>query len=315
MELPVDVENPALERARIQQEIMDSPAWELNQRLMLFELSLELFKRNYVQLRDKIDAHLPMDAMSFVRTMQNHAQIREDQIEITRLLHNFVAAVKTLVDHTRRLYEKLYEPAKLMPTYPAEIKTRFATNELAQFVEGLRNYCMHYQLPPIRSKFGMDVEKGLSSAVCLTRDELLKWSGWEKGKEYLKACPSDIPFPDIMAEYHQKVIEFYEWFVNQQRAIHRKEFTFLDDRRVKMDAFRDEEARRAGMKSTFEELPLKLEEVAVAAYYIWEMDGKVHGKDKVHWDEAIAELRKRKVAIQFIADDVQITSHPSRSSS
>jgi hypothetical protein len=57
--MPVDVADPALERARIQQEIMESPAWELNQRLMLFELSLELFKRNYAQLRDKIDAHLP----------------------------------------------------------------------------------------------------------------------------------------------------------------------------------------------------------------------------------------------------------------
>src|SRR5205823_6503114 len=124
-----------------------------------------------------------------------------------------------------------------------------------------------------------------------------------------------VPFPDIIAEYHQKVIEFYEWFVNQQRSIHSKEIEFLDDRRAKMNALRDEEARRAGMKSTFEELPLKHEEIAVAAYYIWEKGGKVHGKDKVHWDFAIAELRKRKIAIQFIADDVQITSQPPRGSS
>jgi hypothetical protein len=123
--LTVHVENPGFELARIQQEIIESPAWELNQRLMLFELSLEVFKRNYTQLRAKTDAHLPADAESFVRTMRNHAQIREDQIEITRLLHNFVAAAKSLVDHTRRLYDNLYRTANLIPTYPEEIRTRF----------------------------------------------------------------------------------------------------------------------------------------------------------------------------------------------
>jgi hypothetical protein len=43
----------------------------------------------------------------------------------------------------------------------------------------------------------------------------------------------------------------------------------------------------------------------MAAYYIWEKDGKVHGRDKVHWGLAVAELRQRKAAVQFIADDVQ----------
>jgi hypothetical protein len=286
---------------------MESPAWELNQRLMLFELSLELFKRNYAQLRDKIDAHLPTDAIGFVKAVRNHGQIREDQIEITRLLHNFVAAVKSLVDHTRRLYDKLYKPARLMPDYPDEIKKRFAKNALAQFVEGLRNYCMHYQLPPIRSKFGMDIEKGLSSAVCLTRDELLKWDRWDKGKAFLEACPPDVPFAGIMAEYHQEVTEFYDWFVNQQRAVHATEIAFLDERRARMKELREEEARRAGMTSTFEELPLEHEEIAVAAYDIWEKDGRQHGKDKAQWEEASKQLRSRKVAIRFIADDVEIT--------
>lgn len=59
-------------------------------------------------------------------------------------------------------------------------------------------------------------------------------------------------------------------------------------------------------------LPLKHEDIAVAAYYIWEKDGKVHGKDNVHWDEAIKELRSRKVAIQFIADDAEISCKPRR---
>lgn len=32
------------------------------------------------------------------------------------------------------------------------------------------------------------------------------------------------------------------------------------------------------------------EHIAVAAYYLWEKDGKVHGRDRLHWFRAISEL-------------------------
>jgi hypothetical protein len=37
------------------------------------------------------------------------------------------------------------------------------------------------------------------------------------------------------------------------------------------------------------------DEVAVAAYYLWEQDGRPHGLDSDHWLRAIEQLRQRKV--------------------
>lgn len=45
-------------------------------------------------------------------------------------------------------------------------------------------------------------------------------------------------------------------------------------------------------KASFEKPPPKHEEIAVAAYYIWQKGGKGDGKDKVHWEQATTELRK-----------------------
>jgi hypothetical protein len=36
------------------------------------------------------------------------------------------------------------------------------------------------------------------------------------------------------------------------------------------------------------------EEVAVAAYYFWEREGRPQGRDKEHWQQAVAELRRGK---------------------
>ena len=38
------------------------------------------------------------------------------------------------------------------------------------------------------------------------------------------------------------------------------------------------------------------EEVALAAYYAWEREGRPHGRDLEHWNEALAHLRRQKGA-------------------
>src|SRR5262245_37158838 len=36
------------------------------------------------------------------------------------------------------------------------------------------------------------------------------------------------------------------------------------------------------------------EEVAVAAYYLWEEEGRPHGRDREHWDRALTQLRRNR---------------------
>jgi hypothetical protein len=38
------------------------------------------------------------------------------------------------------------------------------------------------------------------------------------------------------------------------------------------------------------------EEVALAAYYAWEREGRPHGRDLEHWNDALAHLRRQRRA-------------------
>jgi hypothetical protein len=40
--------------------------------------------------------------------------------------------------------------------------------------------------------------------------------------------------------------------------------------------------------------PFSHGEIAVAAYYLWEQEGRPHGRDQEHWQQALAALREKK---------------------
>src|SRR5687768_1198237 len=103
-----------------------------------FRYSVELFKRNYEELATFLAYFsAPVNALSFSSSEQRwlwHEGIKE----ITFLLHNFVTAAMSLVEHTRVLYRHLYEPNSQITEYPHEVRRRFASDPLIQFVINLR---------------------------------------------------------------------------------------------------------------------------------------------------------------------------------
>jgi Protein of unknown function (DUF2934) len=38
--------------------------------------------------------------------------------------------------------------------------------------------------------------------------------------------------------------------------------------------------------------PFSHTDIAVAAYYLWEQEGRPHGRDKEHWYKALAQLQQ-----------------------
>lgn len=73
--------------------------------------------------------------------------------EVDRLLHNYLAAASTLRDHTRRLWRQ-YPPADpaLIAEYDQRVREAFTESPLVQFVQRLRNYSTHSQLPVSRGR-------------------------------------------------------------------------------------------------------------------------------------------------------------------
>jgi hypothetical protein len=120
-------------------------------RVNQFRFSVDLFKRNYNELSIfLLYFSAPQVAFAYSPVEQKWLW-QEGMKEVSFLLHNFVAAALTLVDHTRVLYRHLYEPKRLIPSYTEQLQQRFISDPLTQFVVKLRQMAQHYRLPSVSS--------------------------------------------------------------------------------------------------------------------------------------------------------------------
>jgi hypothetical protein len=139
--------------------------------------------------------------------------MRAEFQEIIRLLHNYVAGVKSLVDHTRRIAKKLIDGDNLV-TYEQRVDSDFKDDPLTAFLHDLRNYLLHVSLPPVRSTMRFSQNAIDSVVIELSPQDLLHWDGWGKPSvQFIKAHTSGIPLASLVADYERKVFQFYEWII------------------------------------------------------------------------------------------------------
>jgi hypothetical protein len=142
--------------------------------------------------------------------------------ELIRRLHNYLSALKMLVDHTRNLMR-----AYGGTTFASEYSTRtavFASDGRTRVMQKLRDYLLHYQLPPIGVSVSVktdgDSEK-LEVFVFLNRDSALRWSDWPKAaREFLTAQEPHIPLRDLIRGYSSDTATLYGWLYPQFTDLH-----------------------------------------------------------------------------------------------
>jgi hypothetical protein len=195
-------------------------------RVNQFRFSIELFRRNYEELIIFIDYFCaPSVAFSFSRVEQKWLW-QEGMKEIVFLLHNFVAAAQSLVDHTRTLHRQLYEPQGKLPEYPDEVQSRFAKDPLSQFVIKLRQMAQHYRLPSIEnhtqiSSTGEGKAASVIIEMTLKTEDLRQFDGWNTpAKRFMDEAGPTINVRNIVQRYFAHIIEFYEWFNQKQKDVH-----------------------------------------------------------------------------------------------
>lgn len=147
---------------------------------------------------------------------------------LTRLLHNYVAAAFSLVDHTRRAHRILYPDSSRFPDYQARVDRDFTKDPLSQFMKGLRNYVVHREVVPMEFKnhmggFGSASTFKIERRAMLAVAKLLEWDGWDPlAKSFLKSS-SDLDVGQTTKAYRDKVIAFHAWFQQRVRMTHANE--------------------------------------------------------------------------------------------
>lgn len=140
--------------------------------------------------------------------------------ELFRRMHNYLSAVKMLVDHTRNL-SRAYEGTDFANEYQKRV-AEFAETGCGPFLQKLRDYLVHYKIPP----FGLDMhwEQGDDEAtftVHLARDAALEFKEWpSRARDYLRSQPEKIPLAPLVREYSGDIERLYRWLYDQFFELH-----------------------------------------------------------------------------------------------
>ena len=152
-------------------------------------------------------------------------------VETVRLLHNFVASVKSLVDHTRKVVRKDRESRLFQQQYEAR-KDDLIGQPVAKFVQNLRDYVLHRGPPRIIGSFQL---RSGTAVVCLVRDDLARWSKWSApARRWLESQPERIPVLLAVQQYDDLVSDLYDWLwkrLADEHAEDMAEVDRLDDQR------------------------------------------------------------------------------------
>jgi hypothetical protein len=204
----------SLETYILGKELLETPEYRLLQQRKAFTTSIFIFDHNYKELRSLVETVNRDPATDPLFTLTNRPRLAITMHHIIRLLHNYVAAAQSLIDHTRNLYKEPFLGSTGFPDYQPKVDSEFAKNPLSQFVKCLRVYCQHYRAPDLNMTFYCDRGDGRPVVEFgLLKSDLEAFSGWTAtAREYIAGIRDEVDVLELASAYHLKIEAFYRWF-------------------------------------------------------------------------------------------------------
>jgi hypothetical protein len=202
------------------ESLQKTEGWKIHQDMERLSRSFYIFEANYHELSKGL--FLDYSQFLILFDVRNGKEMEAFLIEVTRLFHNFVAGAKTLVDHTRNIATQLYENTHFWQVYQSEVDRCFTSNPVIQFVHGLRNYILHKDLPLTSASLSSSFETAVRINIVILRE----WDRWKPvAREYLETCADNEKIENIASTYYKAILEFHEWFFNNQKKLHEQAFS------------------------------------------------------------------------------------------
>jgi hypothetical protein len=229
------------------EELHSSAGMEYLNRRKRRDFTYNIFRGNYSELK-KLCAVVENPEIGLkLMAQSNQDQGNKAHMEVMRLFHNFLAAAKSLVDHTRVFVNHYYEGTTFEVAYANKLKNEIAEDSLMKFINDLRNYMLHRGLP--NGSMSLFVtndpntgEQTIETTVSIDKEKLLEWKKWTAGSmPFLEAANTKIKISELSDAYGKKVEMFYEWFDAELMQHHRHDLEeFKKLQRAHTQALEDE---------------------------------------------------------------------------
>jgi hypothetical protein len=156
------------------------------------------------------------------------------EFELLQLLNNYLSSAFSVVDYTRKHFEKHYNNS-LLPEYSKKVLTDFSENPFHRFMQDFRNYAIHYGIPKLSTTKQIKpsdndwiTEHYITLNLKDLYDSSYDWKGLSK--YYLEKRISDeIKLLPLFDEYFNHLDGFQKWYKQKQREIFDKEISIIEN--------------------------------------------------------------------------------------
>jgi hypothetical protein len=201
------------ELKQTQRKIADHPGTRAYGRRKGFHQVHSILEQNQQVLLMTLDA--PNEDQDLVRELFQNVRepiVREAFTQaLMTAFHNYMASVKTLVDHTRVIVEGQQDPA-FQEEYERH-KVVVIDNPLSSFLHRLRNYVLHYGLPGFAQRVSISrAADAPAFELFFDKSALERWDGWTaESRKYLDSQPDQFDLRALVGEYAELIEDLYVW--------------------------------------------------------------------------------------------------------
>ena len=234
------------EASEIENEIQNSNAKKIYERILYLIDVYKIQEINFINLQKILMAFNSPESILQIWDIDKREVLDSAILELIRQIHNYLASVGMLIDHTRILIDEYYSQTDFYKEYQARKDNTFVRDMLSCFFHRLRNYILHISLPNPFSKIEMSIDpvskkQITSSKVMIRKTDLLLWSGWtEEARKYLEGSPEELDLLIIFNLYHEKIKEFNNWLIGRLKTIHFDDLNWLREKSNQLKVFYDE---------------------------------------------------------------------------
>lgn len=199
----------------LQEAVQRHPGTAAHVSLRSIERIRAIQQHNYEELTELLDEPNHNHDL-LIELFQNvrDATVRDAYLQLfATTFHNYMASVRTLVDHTRVVVKKVERP-----TFVAEYERRLhplRQSTCAAFMQRFRNYVIHYRFPNFiqHVRFAGRAPDEPALQMLLARADLLEWEEWTAdAKAYLVDQEEQFDIRGPLREYDEMISTLYNWF-------------------------------------------------------------------------------------------------------
>lgn len=216
----------------LNQELQACPGFMILAEIRSISITRAMNERNYSDLQSALSTYATLaenDGSVFpIDSPHDESEI----INVMRLVHNYLASSKTLIDHTRRIVRDLCAEIPFLDEYNARVHECFVGNPLSHFVQDLRNLSLHRSIPLRGPTVAMEFDGTISGYYKLDRESLSEWNGWSRpAQQYLAEVNGHLLVNDLVYAYHNLICGFHRWLEVRLREVFAAEIQEEEDLR------------------------------------------------------------------------------------